>query len=1176
MTTAGSQAMLTIANAAGVDPLAYRMEIMPALKVGLFSDGASLAPLVTPLEKMGFAVTYHTNNYEFVQVYDPVANYYVLTPVVRYMWDDAQVMKFDVVIADLSGPRGYGRMPTAEEQATLDRFVAHGGTLLVTGVNPLTQPDNAELAQLCGLSVANRDTARSAMAVAAQAFPPLANPLPPYFVSVAAGEQLAVSNQVYDLAPATNASVFFTAGVGNKLTRRIFPETPGQRSGMVCLWTGNPADNDWALEGVWQDVLRELLRARCYEDAALQTKLSWLHLTGLSTGVVSAAGNRTFTFTFNDSRLLEPDLYKGVAVLVGNHPGEETLAVPITLDVGPSTLRVYTTGKVTDWRGVPLRGDGSVTSCLYQVIYAGPDGQVNPPNTADGAPTGDDELLATFMDNLAFGRFGDGAQMTPNSGKFDKLFAHTFFTGTTSRVIYVRAWDGESFPDSLVWGDSTLKHTLTYEVGEKANFGSWSVTNIIDVLRDSNGDGVPDSWIMKYRKDLDPRAAVTALVSVATSTRTMAVPKDSIVNPSPRPYKVVVSKANPNVIFALDQANNRIVTLHTNNAFSAKYFRPKSGIYDVWGAPEGLAADPRPNQYRVAVSDTDHHRVMLYTYNTNTWAFTFERQLSLGYGTGNNKLNRPAGVAFDGTGRLYVADKLNNRIAIFEVATGNWVGAILGNNGSYNFLKPEGVCVDPDLDGGIWVADTGNSRVARYLAGGSYAFQQGFGVNGSGDGQFQTPMDVQVWRMGTNGVKRLVVVDKANGRLQIFRGASHLLNVGSIGTLTGQLSLPSGVWPIDQQPTLVVADTQNSRIQWFNVRLDIDQDGMDDFWEDIENLDSTVDDADEDPDGDTVTNGGEAIANSDPLNPDTNGNGGSDGWEVANGYQPNVPSDPVNPPHLLTLTASPGPHYLGSNVVFQATFDQPIADTPVWLQLSSGVNTSLLMQRDSPTAYSGSYTVQAGDNGWVDAALSGVWSTNVPAVTSDPVVYTTNNFFLVLTLIAQVQNVTVAPAAGATGTNITIDVTFDHDVVNGTPQVALAGAANFGPVAMANINNQHYRYVYAIIGGDGTGQVDVTIQSALTAGSGLPVPTYTYTNAFAIYFNPFAITQYYNPGTGLQIQWQSEVGAKYQVLTNANLLLPAGWGVLTNVTATSTSETYTPVIDPLQPALFYRIRRINP
>ncbi len=70
--------------------------------------------------------------------------------------------------------------------------------------------------------------------------------------------------------------------------------------------------------------------------------------------------------------------------------------------------------------------------------------------------------------------------------------------------------------------------------------------------------------------------------------------------------------------------------------------------------------------------------------------------------------------------------------------------------------------------------------------------------------------------------------------------------------------------------------------------LDSDGDGMPDSWEIDNGLDPYTDDANEDPDGDGLTNLKEYQLGTDPNNPDTDGDGMPDGYEVANGLDPTL------------------------------------------------------------------------------------------------------------------------------------------------------------------------------------------------------------------------------------------------------------------------------------------------
>jgi len=72
---------------------------------------------------------------------------------------------------------------------------------------------------------------------------------------------------------------------------------------------------------------------------------------------------------------------------------------------------------------------------------------------------------------------------------------------------------------------------------------------------------------------------------------------------------------------------------------------------------------------------------------------------------------------------------------------------------------------------------------------------------------------------------------------------------------------------------------------------DSDDDGIDDYYEIINQLDPVLFDSDEDPDEDGLTNLGEFLAGTDPHDPDTDLDGILDGWEIENDMDPLDPSD---------------------------------------------------------------------------------------------------------------------------------------------------------------------------------------------------------------------------------------------------------------------------------------------
>lgn len=93
--------------------------------------------------------------------------------------------------------------------------------------------------------------------------------------------------------------------------------------------------------------------------------------------------------------------------------------------------------------------------------------------------------------------------------------------------------------------------------------------------------------------------------------------------------------------------------------------------------------------------------------------------------TSASGLNNPESIAFDYAGDLWVADKGNNRILMFEppFSTGMSASLVVGQSTfassssattQIGFTNPSDIAFDPT--GNLWVADTGNNRVLKYLA----------------------------------------------------------------------------------------------------------------------------------------------------------------------------------------------------------------------------------------------------------------------------------------------------------------------------------------------------------------------------------------------------------------------------------------------------------------------------
>jgi len=154
-------------------------------------------------------------------------------------------------------------------------------------------------------------------------------------------------------------------------------------------------------------------------------------------------------------------------------------------------------------------------------------------------------------------------------------------------------------------------------------------------------------------------------------------------------------------------------------------------ITDGMADPGGLAIDTQNRLLYVA--DIELDQVLVYDADT--------LKLLRKIGTTGHKheltspgdFSKPAGVAVDAEGNLYVADTYNNRVEIFD-ADGQFVSTFgKAGDGPGYFGRPKGVAVDGD--GHIWVADGMQDRVQVFDKTGQLLIS--FGGHGLLPGQFQ-------------------------------------------------------------------------------------------------------------------------------------------------------------------------------------------------------------------------------------------------------------------------------------------------------------------------------------------------------------------------------------------------------------------------------------------------------
>jgi DNA-binding beta-propeller fold protein YncE len=177
---------------------------------------------------------------------------------------------------------------------------------------------------------------------------------------------------------------------------------------------------------------------------------------------------------------------------------------------------------------------------------------------------------------------------------------------------------------------------------------------------------------------------------------------------------------------------------------------------------------------------------------------------------GNGQLDRPVGVAVDGKRRrLYVAEPMNHRVAIFDTETGELLSHIGGRSSKREpgkFYMASNLAVD--RRGYLYVVDDFNYRVQVFNRRG--AFVGAFGQRGQNPGTFARPKGIAVDSEG-----HIYVADSMFGNIQIFNQQGEpLMFLGSHGKGPGQFTLITGLH-IDQNDRLYTTEQAIGRVQIF-------------------------------------------------------------------------------------------------------------------------------------------------------------------------------------------------------------------------------------------------------------------------------------------------------------------------------------------------------------------------
>ncbi len=195
------------------------------------------------------------------------------------------------------------------------------------------------------------------------------------------------------------------------------------------------------------------------------------------------------------------------------------------------------------------------------------------------------------------------------------------------------------------------------------------------------------------------------------------------------------------------------------------------------------------------------------------------------------ELDSPSGIAFDGSGNLYIADSGNGRIRMVSASTGAISTIAGGGSGcagqsdtlgdgcpaaSATLSSPAAIALDGA--GNLYIADTGNQRIrvvnastgilTTFAGGGSGCANQ---ADSAGDGcpaasaTFSSPTGIAV-----DGAGNLIIADTGNNSVRMVASATGLI------TEVAAVANPTAV-AVDNQGNVYVAESSSALVQEVNL-----------------------------------------------------------------------------------------------------------------------------------------------------------------------------------------------------------------------------------------------------------------------------------------------------------------------------------------------------------------------
>ncbi len=258
-----------------------------------------------------------------------------------------------------------------------------------------------------------------------------------------------------------------------------------------------------------------------------------------------------------------------------------------------------------------------------------------------------------------------------------------------------------------------------------------------------------------------------------------------------------------------------------------------AGLNAGFAYPWGAAIDGNGN---IFVANIGSARIQKVT--TGAVVTVYAGHSAAGFADGSAaaaQFNNPYGLAVDGQGNVYVADRNNNRIRkitpgaqVITVAGNGKAGYVDGTAAAAEFNAPTGGAVDGQ--GNVYVTDQGNERIRKITPDGTVSTLAGNGVNNLGHGgfadgpaasaEFSSPSSLVL-----DGKGNIYVADEGNNCIREITAAGMVTTIAGNGNgsyadgsgAAAEFNEPVGI-AIDIKGNLYVSDYGNQRIRKITIQ----------------------------------------------------------------------------------------------------------------------------------------------------------------------------------------------------------------------------------------------------------------------------------------------------------------------------------------------------------------------